>query len=353
MYFALLLGCGGDDPHPWVDDSGVADDTAPDCPAPPDLVAAFGAAIEGEADACDRAALAEWVAAKKEEHGPWNQDVRRATSSDGDTFEAIDDVNVLATAGVPEAVIGDDGRTYLFHVVGDIDRIEALAEAGDPWMATHGVPGLGALGLAVSDDGVTFEEVEEFEVEGLTAGMVVDPDVTRAPDGTWRLWYVAMTMQEYLERYTWEEGEEHDVWVAESTDLVRWVQRPEPVVHGPYADPSVWCFDEANCAMSSFGLDWSESTDGGETFTYAGTWETPGFAPEFTELSDGAVRLYYNSKDRGAPLRSYRHEPGGAWEPEDGVRMETYGEAVTIVPAPEGGWNLYYHTFKDADDIPI
>jgi hypothetical protein len=341
--------CEEQNPHETAAETG--NDTG--CTDTATLVASFEAAIAGTATDCDVQAIAAWADSKKDSTGPWKQDVRRATSVDGDNFVAIDDVNTVATAGVPEAVIGDDGRTYLFHVNGDLDQLIDIAASGSSWIQTHGIPGLGALGLEVSDDGVTFESVLEFEVEGIIPGMVVDPDVVRAPDGTWRLYYVAMTIHDFFQRYNWEEGERHDVWLAESTDLVHWTQRPDPVIHGPFADPTVHCQDDKYCSMSSFGLDWSSSDDGGELFKYDGTWKVPGFAPEFFVLPDESLRLFYNSKDLGAPLRSFRSFDQRTFVPEEGVRMETYGEAVTVVPAPDGTWNLYYHTFKDPDDIPF
>ncbi|MDP2313606.1 MAG: hypothetical protein Q8P41_11920 [Pseudomonadota bacterium] len=343
---ALLLACTGDPPGVEPDP-----DDEPCTIADVDLVEVFHHVIDGEADACDIDAFTEFVDARTAASGPWKQDVRMAWSEDAVLFTPLDGV-VVETAAVPEIVL-HDGRYWLYHVDGRYDHAVELAREGSTWMQTHGVPGLGALSLAVSDDGRTFTKVEEFEVIGVVRGMVVDPDVVRQPDGTWRMYYVGMTAAEYLTGATWEYPEEHEVYWASSPDLVHWTQEGA-LFRGPFADPSVSCSEGDQCIMASFGLQWSRSTNGGTEWAHEGEWGVDGFAPEITRFVDGSRRMFFNTRALGADLLSFDEDEEGVWEFNDTVVMpDLYGEAVTLAPAQPSGWWMWFHTFKDPDDQPF
>ncbi len=342
-----LVACT--DPKP---DTGETADTTCGI-ADVDLVAVFDRAFAGTADDCDVEALTAFVDERTEDHGPWKQEIRLAFSEDAQTFEPVDGV-VIPQAAVPEVVLDDNGRYWLYFVDGRFEDLVTHAATGSTWMASRGVPGLGALGLAVSEDGgATFTPVEDFGVEGIVRGMVVDPDVVRQPDGTWRMYYVGMTAEEYLTQATWVYPESHEVYWASSTDLVHWRQEGS-VLRGPYADPTVSCGENDNCMMASFGLEWSRSSDGGTTFTHDGYWGVDGFAPEFVRFEDGSRRLFFNSRQTGAAIQSFLEDEDGIWNLEDGERLEgTYGEAVTLARARPTGWYMWFHTFSDPDDLPF
>ncbi|MFN7145143.1 MAG: hypothetical protein ACK4YP_15305 [Myxococcota bacterium] len=356
LLLTTLLACT-DAPPGDKPDGDTAPDTgdtaAPECdPETINLSLAFEAAIDGRADPCQIDAMAAFLEIRKADVGPWNQEIRVAFSEDTETFEEVEGA-VISTAAVPEVLVGPDGRYYLYYVDGDFDRAIAEARAGTTWMATHGIPGLGALNLAVSDNGVDFELVPEFQIEGVVRGMVVDPDVVLQPDGSWRMYYVGMSIPEYLEVATWEYPEAHDVFYATSDDLVHWKQQGV-VVRGPYADPSVLCRTDDTCVMASFGVEWGRSTDGGLTFTHEGDWGVGGFAPEFLRMEDQSVRLFFNSAAQGAAVLSMYAIDGETFVLEPGERLpDHYGEAVTLARVNPEGWNMYYHTFKDGFEPPI
>ncbi len=340
---------GGDSGGDSGTDSGTDSGPLPCTLDDVDPVGMLEHVIAGTASDCEVEAFTDFAAARTVDIGPWKQDIRMAHSADALNFTALDGV-VIESAAVPEVVVGPDGRTFLFHVDGRFDHAVALAEARSPWMTTHGVPGLGALALSVSEDGRTFTPVDDFAVEGLVQGMIVDPEVVRQPDGSWRMYYVGMTASEYLTTATWEYPESHEVFWASSTDLVHWRQEGS-AVRGPFADPTVYCSEGDRCVMASFGLEWSRSTDGGATFTHDGSWGLDGFAPEFMRFEDGTSRLYFNSGAKGAAIQSFRLNEELIWELEEGARMpETYGEAVTLAPAASGGWNMWFHVFKDGSE---
>lgn len=323
---------------------------APESPRPP-LPAVLGAVLDGRAT---EAELAEWermLADRAPHAGPQHERLFRGHTPDGFTFRLDDAVLLREHAAVPDAVIGPDGRTWLWFVEGDHERARALARARDPWMRTHGLIGFGAIDLLVGDGGPPFTSDPGFVVHRMVPGMVVDPTVRRLPDGRWRMYYVALRVDELLAPGAWDDGADHTVYTAVSTDLRTWTQEG-PAVVGPNADPAVWC-DGDWCLMVSTGLDRSTSTDGGRTFTFEGVFGTPaegdrgvpGFAPAFLELPDGRVRLFYNSKDRGGALRSMvSTDRGRTWVHEPGDRVPPYTlEAPSFLPAPQGGWWVYYH----------
>jgi hypothetical protein len=341
LSLVLLAACTGDKPTPSIPDVCATEDL--------DRVAMIEHVIDGTATDCEAEGFAAFVEERKADNGPWKQDIRMAFSEDASTFTALDGV-VLETAAVPEVVQTEDGKYWMFYVDGRYDRALELAEERSTWMVTHGVPGLGALGLATSNDGRTFTPVDEFMVEGLVRGMVVDPDVVRQPDGTWRMYYVGMTPEEYLNSATWTYPESHEVYWADSPDLVHWTQRGS-AVRGPYADPSVFCTEGDKCVMASFGLEWGRSTDGGVSFVQDGAWGVDGFAPEFVRFEDGSARLFYNSAAVGAPVHSFILTEGDIWEADGGERMpDSYGEAVTLARAAPTGWYMWYHVFKDGSE---
>lgn len=353
--FALLAACSTpptlpDDGKPVVWTPAVQ---APCQPERVNLTAAFDHVLAGVATPCELDAISLFADRRRAGHGPWRQDLRMAVSPDGLTFQEVEGLTLATSAAVPEAVRGPDGRVYLFYVDGDLDHLVDKARTDSAWLKRHGLPGLGALKLLVSDDGRSFSEVPDFGIEGLVGGMVVDPDVVALPDGTWRLYYVGMPVMEYLEKATWDKEERHEVYLATSTDLVHWVQQG-PALRGPFADPCVLCdFSTNGCTMFSFGLDWSESEDGGRSFRFRDQWGPPGFAPDVVDTGDGGIRLYYNDMAAQAPIRSLRSPDRQSWIEEPGVRLpDAYGEAPSVVRTADGSWLMYYHALREGDERP-
>jgi hypothetical protein len=321
----------------------------PPCLEPP-AQQVLARVLEGSLQACERSALESFVARRQATTGPWRQELHLATSEDGLAFRDEGSLGITRAA-VPEVVVGPDGRYYLFHVDGDIEQLLRTDPDASAYFRAHGLPGVGALSLSVSEDGRHFEPVPDFSVEGIVLGMVVDPDVIRLPDGSWRLYYIGMPIQRYGDG-SWAEGAAHEVFYAHSTDLVHWAQAGR-AVEGPFADPTVWCGPAGHCEMLSFGLDRSTSEDGGQIFAFQGPLGVSGFAPELVPLEPQGLRVYYNDKLGGAPVRSRRSIDGATWEAEEGERLAgTYGEAPTLARLPDGRWAMYFHTFTSAADLP-
>jgi hypothetical protein len=101
--------------------------------------------------------------------------------------------------------------------------------------------------------------------------------------------------------------------------------------------------------MFSTGLQRWASSDGGRTFDFQGDVGIPGFAPAFLDLPDGRVRLFYNSKDKGGPLRSLvSSDRGRTWERESGDRAPAFRiEAPSFLARSGGGWWVFYHYWQE------
>jgi hypothetical protein len=360
LCLATTLACSAPEPVSPVPGAGPPPpvEPPPGLSGPPPnpeghaLVEIFERLLDGKLDDNATRALELYVERKRQDMGPWRQQIRVARSTDGLDFELLDIPPAVEHAAVAEAVVGPDGRTWLFFVDGDVDALLERARAGSRADLIRGIPSLGALGLAVSDDGLHFERVPGFEIQGLLRGMVVDPEVVPLPDGRWRMYYVGMALMEYFSMATWQKGEQHEVFYAESSDLIHWQQKGR-ALRGPYADPTVICHPGGRCLMLSFGIDHSVSEDGGVSFTYEGGWGPPGFAPDVCRVAPDRYRMYYNDMAAGAPLRSMVSADGEDWEAEPGERLPAiYAEAPSAITQPDGSVLLYFHTVADAADLP-
>ncbi|MFH1470099.1 MAG: exo-alpha-sialidase [Pseudomonadota bacterium] len=305
-------------------------------------------ALDGQASDEEAERFLEGLRQRAPNAGPWHEDLFVATSPDGFTIDLSQARRIATAAAVPGVVRAPDGRLRLLFVDGDLGRAESVLRQHDPWMRDHGLIGFGAIDQLVSEDeGQTWQREPAFKVTGQVRGMVVDPEVHLLPDGRWRLYEIGTPIPDLLKPDSWADGVDHQVFSATSTDLVSWTMEGL-VVTGPNADPAVFC-DGQDCVMVSTGLDISRSTDGGRTFTFLGDFRVPGFAPAFLELPDRRVRLFYNSKDRGGPLRSMiSADRGRTWEHEPGDRVPAYQlEAPAFLARPEGGWWVFYHYWQE------
>lgn len=337
-------------PHGDTADTADTADTGVACDPELDIVAALENVIDGAASACELSLYLATLDQRESGAGPWYENLYVTWSQDSRYFDPAAATPIRTSAAVPDAIRGPDGRVYLFFGEGDLDLGRSVAASGSTWFRTHGLLGYGALQLAVSDDGYTFETVEEFEVQDIVRGMVVDPDVVRLPDGRWRLYYVGSSVPEMLAPGAWDDGMPHRLFYAESDDLVHWTQVGE-AVEGPNADPTVYCADTTTCMVASTGLDWSFSTDGGATFAFESRGDPWGFAPELLDLGDGFVRLYYNSKHPGGAVLSALSTDGGTTWLDEGERVEArQAEALSVIADDDVGWLVYFHYWQDGYD---
>lgn len=345
----LLLGCHATDTG-GAGDSRDPGDTSDCNPEGYSLADAVGRVWDGEATACDIEMLGRWIEERKLPlASPWNEEVRLATSEDGLTFVDAG-ITIAQRIGVPEIVRDDTGKYYLYVVDGDHDRFLQVAEEKSDYLQTHGWVGVGALALYTSDDGRNFTPEPAFEVQGLARAMVVDPEITRLPDGRWRMVYVGVLIEDQFNMDTWNDDVQHDLYVATSDDLIHWEQEPDPILNGPYADPTMVCTTETHCILTSFGLDWATSEDGGWTWEFENRNDPEGFGPEFVTLPTGGYRLIFNNIITNAPLVSQFSADGEEWVTETmDMLPDQYGEAPSLTQDDDGLWLMYTHDYIEGE----
>ena len=212
---------------------------------------------------------------------------------------AFDDSGITASC-----VVEHGGRWYQYY---------------SGWQLGVTVPFLFFVGLAVSDDGVTFEKVSPAPILERNA---IDPYLTASPwviveDGLWRMWYVSGT--------GWQLGEDgpkhqYHLKYAESADGITWHREGRVAID--YRDESEYAISrpcvikDADCyrmwfsvrgdlyrigyAESADGLAW-ERLDGQEGLDgSSGEWDSAMQA--YPAVLDHAGRriMLYNGNGYGA-----------------------------------------------------
>jgi hypothetical protein len=300
------------------------------------LRAALERLLAGSLEADDRQTLADFVQRIEGQGGIWRRQVVTLYSTDGDRFEPLADVPPMPSAAAPAAALGDDGQLYLFTVDGDLSSMLDLADQDPGWFARHGVPGPGALRLQVSQDGRSWQPVPGFGIEGLAGMAVMDPAVARAPDGSWRLYYVGFSVAEYLEPKSPHGSTPIPLHVAESDDLIHWRQRGT-VAELTAPGPTVF-FADGSCTLLTSGVERWTSADGGDGFVREGHWEARGFGPAAVELADGRTRVYFDSEHPGFPVAQATRDGEGQWTLGEATVVDGPAvSAVTVVGDGEGG----------------
>ena len=332
-------------------DSAPPDDSDTGAPCDPDAldkIMALEHILDGLSTDCEIAwYISTLDALETERHeGPWFEELWVMDSADGQSFDVAGST-WIQTGAVPDAVYGPDGRIYLYYLEGDLEHGREVARTRSTWFRDHGLAGFGALNALVSDDGLRFEPLDGFGVEGLVRGMVADPDVITLPDGRLRMYYVGLPTVLMDETGTLGESTPRQAFYAESDDGVTWRQ-VGVAADGPGADPTVICFDDTTCQMVSTGLDFGTSTDGGASFAFTDADDPPGFAPEWVTLPDGRQQVLYNSLELTSPLDAMiTADQGATWTYDKALVEGCLVEALSLLPKPEGGFFVYYHYWQD------
>ncbi|GAA4979615.1 hypothetical protein [Kineococcus glutinatus] len=227
------------------------------------------------------------------------------------------------------------------------------------WRERRGHDGTDRNVLAVSADGVAFEEVGRLESARFGARWVERPTLLRTPAGRWRLYACCASPS----------GPQWWIEVLEADDLPGLVDAPsrrvlEPVPsQGPVAvkDPvvqvreGIWtawvCCHllDVPGAEDRMRTDVATSTDG-LTWTWRGTalagtpgaWDARGaritcVLPDGTALYDGRASREENWFERSGVAAP---GPGGRLRPAPGGPVDV--RYVDVLPLPGGGARLYY-----------
>ena len=318
----LLLACGtptdsADGPLDSVDsgevDTGDSNDTGdtgdepveipagPDCtdeafPLTLPLNVIAGHVVLGQASESEvselRRLVEEWAPSRP---GPWAHAMTGPMrSTDGINFS--DAERVLWKVSVPKVAIAADGSLVAIFVDGDLDRMLEMAEAGEP-MPT-GIIGLGGLGAATSDDGVTWTRAT-LTTDLPFPAFAVDPELHAMRDGGWALYFLGVPAEEVCadvpDPFVVPGG--HRLYRAESTDLLNWRLVGEVwKTEGGGVDPAVWCVDDLSCYGWFSGP--IGSTDGGLSWASSAALSIPVTPqiPDVVRFTDDTWRMYYGAQ---------------------------------------------------------
>lgn len=289
-------------------DSAVGDTAACGSPADPSRPTDFGAVMgrlgaQGCLDAADTAlALAAVDAFHAGQEQVWCDAVYRLRSTDGRSFTGEPEL-VRSNASVPDVLLDADGHhVVVFNDLGP--QLFADTLASDParfWR--QGLIGIG--GLSVLVEGASGWEERPIDLHLSEPALVVDPDLTRRADGSFRL--VDFTVP------------------ADTLDGQEWdpYRTPGPhqfvrAVGADYADLPTPSLAVASTAGAYGGADPTVVDDGADEILYAGDYS----APMVGWLAPGGVYA------------------GGEAPPD--VHTDLSAGAPDITPDPDGGWRMYY-----------
>jgi len=263
--------------------------------------------------------------------------VLSATSADGINWTRDPGVR-MARASVPAAINDGDQRVLLYFV-------QPPLEPGRPE----------TVALAVSADGARFEPEPAFRIEGLSTLKAVDPSIVKAPDGSFRLYYLASN----------HPGDPaagpnpHAIHVAVSSDGIRFRETGSVFEYPDLVDPDVFQFRDEwfMYVFARNGTVIAKSADGLK-FTYTGLLSPAGWGTTAPiPLPDGRLRLY--AFDQRTPsanvVRSFLSTDGINWTPEPGDRLRANpGEQITdpfVIPW-RGGYKMYFKSSSPPQQPP-
>jgi len=254
--------------------------------------------------------------------GPYFHQVMSASSADGLRF-VHDGQVLLEHASVPAALVLEDGRIRLYYV----DASERPEN----------------VNCAESTDGGRSFRVLGCTIANRSGVKAVDPSILRLPDGRFRLYYYAPEQQNPdapgVHAIAIADSDD-GVRFTERAAAFRYPGLVDPDV---FWSGREWLMFVMSLDQ---GTLMARSTDG-LGFDYAGPlplerWGTT--AP--VALGDGRLRLYAFDQPDAREVRSFLSHDGLAWSAEPGVRLAAEdGYQLTdpyVVRLADGSWKMFY-----------
>ncbi|MBD3292153.1 MAG: DUF1080 domain-containing protein [Armatimonadia bacterium] len=196
-----------------------------------------------------------------------------------------------------------------------------------------------------TDGGETWEEPKRVELPWDRTQGVSEP-VTELEDGTLLLPVYGVN--------TGEEGLERPCAVLRSTDGGEtWpeitVLMPQDAV--PFQEPTVEPLSDGRIYMLIRpGMHWSESTDGGKTWTQPEPLGMPGQAAQMLLTSEGVLVAGYRWREERSTVVIWSHDLGRTWS-EPKVIDPVVGGYPSLVELPDGRVLMVYYTEGAGSDI--
>ncbi|MEM2878863.1 MAG: hypothetical protein QXG10_04915 [Candidatus Hadarchaeales archaeon] len=204
--------------------------------------------------------------------------------------------------------------------------------------------------VAISRDGVNWEE-KEVNILGIPNGKgAVDPDIVLLPDGNYRMYYYENPMGG---------GDPamipgpHSIYVAVSEDGINFRREREVYAREWITDPdviqmgNVWrMFVSENAGTTS-----AISYDNGLSFTFERELEAIDGSVTCTVAVSNGYRMYYHAPETPPRIYSAFSTDGTTWVKDQGVRIEAGApgsldengaEAAAVIRMPDGSYRMYY-----------
>ena len=311
LYFPACSSAsgGGDDPSNLADAADNTDlvvipdgiDAIADADTGPDNVESCLAAVEGEPTQ-----LAD-------------HQVQRATSTDGFSFTLEDEV-LLEAASVPDAVVRDDGETWVYYVNGQLGQHSVF--------------------IASRTDDSGLEEFDCIRIDNAIEPNAVDPDIVQLDDGRYRLFYFL----------GWFVGEPppspdtpHPFYSAISDDGIHFEEEGLLFeVEGGGTDPTGVQLEDGSWLVAIAHEDGTMffSSEDGSDYQDMGV-SVPSGIPELAVLADGTLRLYNAERDG---WKMYDSPDGGeTWDEVGSLLLP--GADPSLVHEADGTYSMYFKSF--------
>ena len=253
----------------------------------------------------------------------YGHQVYLAASPDGVQFQGDGEL-ILEHASVPDGIVGPDGKLWVYFVNGEPGR--------------HGI-----FAARQSDDGA-WEIVDCVKLDGRFEGNAVDPDVTRLPDGRYRLVYF---LGNFVGGPPPDPNRPHPIYSAVSEDGVNFTVEQQLIAVENVTDPSLAQLPDGRwlLALTRNGETLLAASDDGTNFELTGvTVAAPGI-PELAALPDGRIRLYLS--------QSFVSSDGGqTWTVEEGHFVPGGGADPSLAALPDGSYAFFYKRFSDQPGSP-
>ena len=250
-----------------------------------------------------------------EESPIYSHQIYLTYTQDGKTFPTpAESQLILDHASVADLVIGPDDALWAYFVNGETGK--------------HGI-----FAARQTEDGF-WETLGCVKLDGEFNGNAVDPNVTRLPDGRYRLVYfvgnfVSQTLQP---------GEENPIYSAISEDGLHFTVEGQIFAYPGATDPSLVQLPDGSwlLAVTAGGQTVIARSEDGTAFSQIGQPVQEIGIPELFVFPDGSVGLYLS--------RLFLSNDGGqTWEAVDDVQIPGNGADPSLVALPEGG---YAFSFK-------
>jgi len=284
--------------------------------------------------------------------------VFRASSADGLSFDG-DAERVLTHASVPDVAI--DSRGHHILVYNDLTpyKLHDVIRTDPERIWRQGLLGKGGVGMSLDAlDGHGFRELRTLDLALDRVTLAVDPDLGRRADGTWRMLWFGVNLDQYSNGWTspLHSDKPHNLFRTTSTDYRDYPTASVAVASedGPFGgvDPTILDLDDGGEILmmgpmpetvlawqSPDGDDWGDDTALSDFDT-----EVPGVTPDAMPDPAGGYRLHYMVNGEQGNFQLATSADGRTWDaPGHVMRQADGGKNLSLAIDPDGVWWLYWN----------